>query len=586
MNDKSILELLLQAAEGHRLFGISALSADELASLPQHYGVLVQGVRGAIEIKGKTVSLSLALRFSAPCCLPLVFMWPWDAFGVIPHIDTDGYVCYAQSEGLILDPNRFEQVVSTALGDAIAQIRAGARGENSLDFIDEFLPYWNRQDGILEAQCLVEPSNEPKLVQVFVQGTTYNYVCDREADMRQYLSGSDVKHLTQRNALYVPLPVGTVITPPHPNTGWSPTEATRIVSRCLNSHTAKKVTKLCRKLTKREELVIVHLPRTAGNGGALFGLKYEGVREMHPLAGGPTPTKITPVRLSRSDRSLLLPRGGANLELHQKRVLVVGCGSVGGFLSVELARSGIGHLTLVDHDGLEGVNVFRHVLGRKYLSEKGSKVELLTKYISDSIPYIDVTPIQDRIEQAINSGTVDLSSFDLVAVALGDPATELYLNRLAGNAPTRFPPLVFVWVEAYGIGWHVQVSNNARDGGGCLECLYTNLPGDQSDLHCRASFAETGQEFGQNISGCSGLFIPYGSATAIHAALLAVETATNVLTGQESGNLQLSVKGPPRPFTDAGFTLTARYLKNTNDELFKQRYAYANPVCVVCGGRQ
>lgn len=586
MNVTSMRELLLSAAEMHGFVGASVLSADELAGLPQRHGVPVQGVRGDIEIEGKPVSLCLALRFSAPCCLPLVFMRPWDAFGVIPHVETDGYVCYAQNEGLILDPNRFEQVVSTALNDAIAQIRAGARGENSRDFIDEFLSYWNRQKGILKAQCFVEPSDEPKLVQVFVQGTTYNYVCDREADLRQYLSGSDAKHLTQRNALYVPLPVGTVIIPPHPDTGWSPAEATTSVSRCLEGRTAKKVSKLCRKLTKREELVIAHLPRTARNGGALFGLKYEGVREMHPLAGGPAPTSLIPVSLLRHDRSLLLPRGGANVELHDKRVLVVGCGSVGGFLSVELARSGIGHLTLVDHDDLEGVNVFRHVLGRKHLSGKGTKAELLTRYILDNIPYMDVTPIPDRIEQAINSGTVDLSSFDLVVVALGDPATELYLNRLAGDTPTKFPPLIFAWVEAYGIGWHVQVSNNAREEGGCLECLYTNLPGDQSDLHCRASFAEAGQEFGQNISGCSGLFIPYGSATAIHAALLAVEAATNVLMGQEVGNPQLSVKGPPRAFTDAGFTLTDRYLKNSNDDLFEQRYAYANPVCAVCGGRQ
>ncbi len=536
--------------------------------------------------KARRCRSSLALRLSAPYCLPFVFLRPWDAFGVIPHVDTDGYVCFAQNEGLILDPNRFEQVVSTALGDAIGQIRAGARGENSRDFIDEFLPYWNRQKGILKALSFVEPSDGPKIVQVFVQGTTYKYVCDKESNLQHYVSGSDARHLTQRNALYIPLPVGTEIIPPHPDTGWSSTEATTIVSRCLDGHTATKVVKLCRKLNKREELVIAHLPRAAGNGGALFGLKYVGVQSTHPLSGGPTPASLTPVSLLRYDRSLLFPRGGANMELHDKRVLVVGCGSVGGFLSVELARSGIGHLTLVDHDGLDGVNVFRHVLGWKHLGGNGGKAELLARYISDSIPYMDVAPVEDRIEQAVKSGTVDLSSFDLVVVALGDPATELYLNRLAGDAPAKSPPLIFAWVEAYGIGWHVQVSNNAREKGGCLECLYTNLPGDPSGLHCRASFAKAGQEFGQNISGCSGLFIPYGSATAIHASLLAVEAATDVLTGQELGNPQLSVKGPSRAFTDAGFALTDRYLRKSNDDLFEQRYDYANSVCAVCRGRQ
>ena len=156
MSDTSMCGLLHAAAEEHGLVGTSVLSADELESLPQHHGLPVQGIRGDIEIEGKTVSLSLALRLSAPYCLPFVFLRPWDAFGVIPHVDTDGYVCFAQNEGLILDPNRFEQVVSTALGDAIGQIGAGARKENSRDFIDEFLPYWNRQEGILEALSFVE----------------------------------------------------------------------------------------------------------------------------------------------------------------------------------------------------------------------------------------------------------------------------------------------------------------------------------------------------------------------------------------------------------------------------------------------
>lgn len=579
-------KLLLSVAEEQGLVGTSILSADELAVLPQHHGTLVQGVRGDIEIEGETVLLSLVLRSSVPCSLPLIFMHPWDAFGMIPHVDTDGYVCFMQNEGLILNPNRFEEVISTVLSKAIKQVRKGAKGENSLDFIDEFLSYWNLQKGLLTALSFVDPSNEPKLVQVFAQGNEYMYVCDKEADVQSYLSGSDIKHLTLRNALYIPLPVGTAITPPNPDIGWSPAEATTIVSECLDERTDNKVIKLCRKLTKRDELVILYLPRTTESGGALFGLKYQGVHDMHPLAGGPTPVSLTPVHFLRHDRSFLLPRGGANVELHNKRIIVIGCGSVGGFLSVELARLGIGHLTLVDHDGLKSVNVFRHVLGMEHLNEKGSKAELLAKHITDNIPYISVTPIPDRIEQAINSRTVDLSSFDLIVVALGDPTNELHLNRLVGNEPTRFPPLIFTWVEAYGIGWHVQVSNNAKEEVGCLECLYTNLPGDHSDLHCRASFAEAGQNFGQNISGCSGLFVPYGSASAVHAALLAVETASNVLTGQEIRNPQLSVKGPSRAFTDAGFTLINRYQNNTNNDLFEQRYDYPNPVCAVCGGRQ
>ena len=586
MTNNSMRELLLSVTEQHGLSGTSVLSTNELAELPQCHGVPEDGVRGDFLIEGKAVSLSLALSFSSPYYLPLVFMHPWDAFGVIPHVETDGYVCYAQPDGLIIDPNRFEEVVSTSLNNAISQIRAGARKENTSDFIDEFLSYWNRQKEILDIGSFVEPSNEPKLVRVFVEGNTYKYVCDRKNDLKDFLSGADAKHFTLRNALYIPLPDGTVIIPPHPNTGWSPAEATAVLFGYLNNIATKNIAKLCCKLTKREELVIVHLPLMAANGGALFGFRYEGVDTIHPLAGGPPPKSIRPVRLSRYDKSFIMPRGGANVNMYDKRVLIVGCGSVGGFLAVELARAGIRHLTLVDHDHLDVANIFRHVLGRQYLSEKGSKAELLAKHIADNIPYMDVLPVPYRIEQAIKNGAVNPSGFDLIIVALGVQATELYLNRLAKDANGYFPPLIFSWVEAYGIGWHVQVSNNIVGKEGCLECLYTNLPDDKSGLHCRASFAEAGQKFGQNMSGCSGLFLPYGSAIAVHAALLAVETAIDVLKGDELGNPQLSIKGSSRAFTEAGFTLTDRYRKSSNEDLFQQRYAYANPACSVCGGRQ
>ena len=57
---------------------------------------------------------------------------------------------------------------------------------------------------------------------------------------------------------------------------------------------------------------------------------------------------------------LIGPEGIATLA--QKHVLVVGLGGVGGFAAEALARSGIGRLTVVDHDQVAPSNCNRQLL--------------------------------------------------------------------------------------------------------------------------------------------------------------------------------------------------------------------------------
>lgn len=65
-------------------------------------------------------------------------------------------------------------------------------------------------------------------------------------------------------------------------------------------------------------------------------------------------------------RSELYSRSSGLLEtslLEQKRVAVVGLGSGGGTIALELAKAGVGHFTLIDFDRLELSNISRHICG-------------------------------------------------------------------------------------------------------------------------------------------------------------------------------------------------------------------------------
>lgn len=560
------------------------MSAKQLNSLPKIYGNIIAAIEGEAEIAGQCVPLQIGIRRGFPSSLPIILMRPWDRFGIIPHVETDGYICVAQDEGLILDPNRLLDILKEAFEKAVKQIEDGIEGKNHYDFVEEFQPYWNRQKDCKKIASLINPTCHVKLIQAFVDDSGYKFVCDKEADLTDYYSGHPAKHLSQRNALYIPLSAGSIIIPPHPNKGWTPEEATKIILENIDEETARLLPRKARKLTKNEELVVLFLPKADSLNGTPFGVLYKGVGDKHPLAGGQIPRNLLPVIISRYDRSYVMPRGGGQLALQDKRVAVIGCGSIGSHLSIELTRAGIRNLTIVDHDQLEIENTFRHALGKSFLDK--NKADAMKEYIESTLPYMNVVAISERIEDAISYGSFNPSAFDLVISALGMPSIELYLNRLVIENSEKFPPFIFTWLEAFGLGEHVQVTNNRISGQpvkGCLECLYTHAPDDEENhFSCRASFAQPNQEFGRNISGCSGLFTPYGSLSAVLAAALAIQVALDLLSGQEKGNPLLSHKGPPSDFLQEGLFLSSRH-NMTTEELYEKRYTYVNERCQVCG---
>ena len=118
---------------------------------------------------------------------------------------------------------------------------------------------------------------------------------------------------------------------------------------------------------------------------------------------------------------------------------------------------------------------------------------------------------------------------------------------------------------------------------GCLECLFTPTVGDSdSSLYNRCSFAKEGQSFGKNISGCAGLFTPYGSLDAMRTAELATRLAVQALEGTVHGNPILSWKGESTEFVEAGFSVSNRY-ELSEYELREKRYEYIRCECPVCG---
>lgn len=93
--------------------------------------------------------------------------------------------------------------------------------------------------------------------------------------------------------------------------------------------------------------------------------------------------------MDRLHRTRLLFGDDAISKLQNATVMVVGCGAVGSFAIEALARSGIGHLIVIDFDKVEETNINRQLFALESTSGK-PKVEVAKDRIKDISPDITV----------------------------------------------------------------------------------------------------------------------------------------------------------------------------------------------------
>ncbi len=96
--------------------------------------------------------------------------------------------------------------------------------------------------------------------------------------------------------------------------------------------------------------------------------------------------------MDRLHRIRLLLGNSAIEKLQNSTVMVVGCGAVGSFAIESLARSGIGHIIVVDSDVIEETNINRQLFALSSTVGK-PKVDVARNRILDINPDTDVTAL-------------------------------------------------------------------------------------------------------------------------------------------------------------------------------------------------
>ena len=147
--------------------------------------------------------------------------------------------------------------------------------------------------------------------------------------------------------------------------------------------------------------------------------------------------------------------------LRQKRVLVVGCGGLGGHILDQLARIGIGSIRAVDGDAFEETNLNRQLLSSVPLLGV-SKAKAATEHIFRVNPKTNVEAVEAFLTEANASELV--ADCDVVLDALDNIESR---KILAAACETAGIPYVYGAIS----GWVVQAAVS-MPGDHLIDTLY------------------------------------------------------------------------------------------------------------------
>jgi len=503
-------------------------------------------------LAGKKHSWNVRLDFSLgfPFELPTVTLLDSKFIGLTPHVNIQGIVCIQEGDSLLLDYHRPTDLICYSLVQALSVLSKGDLKVYQDELTDEYEGYFQREvaevNSFYTAKDKVEyfylkvihPSNQKRELSHPV------LLFDRNKSLPSNFSDLNKQYANQViKAIHLPF-----LSPAMPPKEGKPISIDYINGLINNVTDKTQLNKLLLKEKKKQQhYLLLSFPRSNKGERSQILLNFKSDKpSSHPLIERADCWKITPYLLKRNNQSYLLERGGADGNLSNKKVTIIGCGSVGGEVAAMLAKSGVGGLMLIDCDTLEADNLYRHRLGGGWLPfvpnlvsgevPRIAKAYALKDSLEKDIPYIKVKhklrPIQEIIAKK------ELQFADVVIIAVGSPSLSLWLNKELKALGHK--KVIFCWNEASSLGGHSVSINLDRS---CFECLFTDANGFKLDNDL--SFLETGQNITKNLTGCAGVFTPFSYLDSSQTAALATKQCLEMLI-LDKDSTAMSWKGENR----------------------------------------
>lgn len=467
--------------------------------------------------------------------LPIIVLEkiPDNLLPVAPHLSGGGGLCYAAASSIVLD-------VFDVAGQTLACIERAAqvlgcllRGEMATDLEEEFFAYWRgdvcfldiRQSSNNNLECIVAKHGDQGRLAVFVTNERFHALEKIKA------LGAQPDNDIVATVCHIRTKVS-----PRPMLGHWPPRTVRDILHwqgVLDPSCRRKLDEYLTKVFKSGKpwmLCIIESPKLSYAFWVDFTEFHgtEGMRRVMKARELAYRAKIFPVHCIRVDDEYIAQRNTpGRTTLTKRKIALVGCGTIGGFLAELLVKAGAGsdggELALIDNDSLWPQNIGRHRLGFNAVLK--NKAVALAEEVRRSMPGANIQAMPVDVIHA------NLARFDIVINATGEEALgHLLTTKLQGPS---FVPILTVWVEGPGIAARALLRDHPSAA--CSRCL--------SSLEREPLYTVLDSEMPMQLAGqgCESLYVPFSASVSVQAACLAIDMLTNWVNGEAAPRLRTRI---------------------------------------------
>lgn len=478
-----------------------------------------------------------------------------------PHISHEGYLCYVEKMEADWDPNNLEglyeeidlQIQSTL--DTIADCSLNQKlGDIELE--NEFVSYWSATDSLY---MLSEGRRATNYITVLGLPTDEKEVCVREFitigvdhDKREsYLNNDELNRwLTQRKLYIVPdsktsIPTHYISVVPQKLAGvdWPPSNMRDFLIwlACVDTGARDRlVHSLSSSKTKRnivlldilhQDSIALYLEINQKSYETRSSFKRSAKKRVKPSVRNMITIQSskhfcsTFNRLSvlKADRTTIQSRNKDRMEdLSSKKIALIGCGTIGGYLAELLIRNGAGGgkkpLHLFDNDEFKPHNFSRHTLTSSSFGK--NKASELSRNLGNSI-HTAKNVKGFGVSFLVNERSI--SSYDIIIDATGRPPVSKRLAFVTRQLEADKRPVL---IHAFNDG-NGRASKVFIDGGNsCYGCLTIDKSVHQELRDIR--FDKVALESDRRVS-CGNTYTIYDAAVSHITAAIAQEATLNTL---------------------------------------------------------
>lgn len=473
----------------------------------------------------------------------------WDKLPSMPHKYVGGSICTFDKSVAIPNFNEPERLVVEVVDKAVDILRTGSTGENTPDYMDEFLAYWSTKSHD-SAQMFVEDLGKCKEL-FWLKDKTRSVISDsyeKAFSIFQRTLGKEPEQVVK--GLLVPT-TGNI-------SGLIPKNDLEFVKIIKdNSCEWEKYNAFVQDNIYSKNFFIV-ASELANDDKMLFGWLHhgpgvpDGFRKGHAnltLAFGQSENNGHAIAIDDCSQRRLFKRGGDGDVPVIENTCILGCGSIGSFIAEALLSAGTRKFALVDNDLLSYENIARHYVG--YFWAGHSKVNAIKSSMELHNPNIECNAYMKNAFQFMEQNRDIIDSSDLLIIAVGYTPVEHYAIKLFNEGRIKTPILI-VWTEPYAAAGHMLLLNKPID---VFEEVF-----DAETLEYEYSVVKNAHTYLKRESGCQSTYMPYSAFQLKEMIYRLLEPCLNKYLGTEK-NYRLTWIGRLNDAKDNGVEINDRYLE-------------------------